>query len=98
MPPVFSYWQPPEACSALFCPAEKDKRKKEILYYEFGKIANGTSYEMIEGVQEEYKGENSSPEYSDVKSGRKLDYKSLDEIKNKYIGNARPIKVSDADL
>lgn len=69
-----------------------------IHYFEFGKIVNGTTYEMIEGVKEEYKDENSNPEYSDVKSERKLDYKSLDEIKSKYIGNAGPIKASDADL
>ena len=61
--------------------------------YEFGKISsNGISYELIEDINEEYKGD--VPEYRDAKTDTKLNYKSLDEIKTKYLSNAQELKIN----
>jgi hypothetical protein len=62
--------------------------------YEFGKISeNGTSYELLEKVEEEYIEDNEVPEYRDSATGRKLEYKSLDEVIDKYINNAEVVDV-----
>ncbi|MBQ9314377.1 MAG: hypothetical protein IJ220_05170 [Clostridia bacterium] len=61
-------------------------------YYEFGKIADdGISYELLESIEEEYTENGETPTYSDAKTGEALEYKSLDEINNKYIFNANKI-------
>lgn len=61
--------------------------------YEFGKISsNGISYELIENINEEYK--NDTPEYRDAKTNNILSYKSLDEIKTKYLSNSQELKIN----
>ena len=67
-------------------------------YYEFGKISNGTTYEIIEDIEEEYKEENPVPEYKDTKTGAMLNYTSLQEIQNKYIENLNPVVISYKEL
>lgn len=67
-------------------------------YYEFGKISNGTTYEIIEDIEEEYKGENPVPDYKDTKTGAVLNYISLQEIQNKYIENLNPVVISYKEL
>lgn len=65
-------------------------------YYEFGKISNnGTSYEVIEKIEEEYTAENSNPTYKDYKTRKTLNYKNLDEIKDKYLSNSQIIKINN---
>ena len=62
--------------------------------YEFGKMdENGTGYELIEKIEEEYTEESEVPEYTDVVTGEKLAYKSLDEIFDKYISDAKIVNV-----
>lgn len=62
-------------------------------YYEYGKISSdGTTYEMLESVEEEYIEENEPPVYKDYTTGNVLNYKSLDEIQDKYL-----LKSSESD-
>ena len=62
--------------------------------YEFGKISeNGTSYELLEKVEEEYKEDSEIPEYRDPATEEKLEYKSFDEVTDKYISNAKEVKI-----
>lgn len=62
--------------------------------YEFGKISEeGTSYKLLEKVEEEYLEDSEVPEYRNSATGRKLDYKSLDEVTDKYILNAKVVEV-----
>ena len=61
-------------------------------YYEFGKIGiDGKSYQVLETIQEEYVDGNEAPTYTDSGTGAKLEYQSLDEIMNKYVGNAEVV-------
>lgn len=65
-------------------------------YYEFGKISDdGISYEPIEEIEEEYKGENVNPTYRDFNTRKKLNYKDIDEIMEKYISDSKEIKIKD---
>ena len=68
-------------------------------FYEFGKISkNGTELEVLENIEEEYKDGKNTPEYKDYETRKSLNYKNLDEIKDKYLSNSNPIKTSDADI
>lgn len=61
-------------------------------FYSYGKIGNdGYSYNEIEYIEEEYKYESTKPEYSNARTGARLSYTSLDEIQNKYLGNAKEV-------
>ena len=63
-------------------------------YYEFGKMAaNGVSYELLESIEEEYIYENEAPVYRDAKTGTTLEYKSLDEIMDKYVSGAKIVEL-----
>lgn len=54
-------------------------------YYEFGKIAtDGISYELLEAIEEEYLEGSETPVYRNSETNQELEYKSLDEIMNKY--------------
>lgn len=62
--------------------------------YEFGKISeDGISYKLLEKVEEEYMEDSETPEYRNTATGRKLDYKSLDEVTDKYILNAKVVEI-----
>lgn len=61
-------------------------------FYSYGTIGNdGYSYNELEYIEEEYKNESTKPEYSDVRTGARLSYKSLDDIQNKYLRNAKEL-------
>lgn len=63
-----------------------------IHYYEYGKISEGTtSYEELEAVIEEYVDGSEIPIYKKYDTEEVLDYKSLTEINDKYISNAKVI-------
>ena len=65
-------------------------------YYEFGKIADdGISFESIEEIEEEYKGENTNSIYRNFNTRKKLEYKDIDEIMNKYVSDSKEIKIKD---
>ena len=64
--------------------------------YEFGKIGqDGYSYYEIEDITEEYFGEDSAPVYTDSKTNKELKYKSINEIKDKYLKNAKELELGD---
>ncbi len=64
--------------------------------YRFGEISeNGYSFEELENIEEEYTQENSNPVYRDYKANKVLNYRSLDEIKTKYLKNSNAIKFID---
>lgn len=64
--------------------------------FEFGKISqDGTSYQLLENIEEEYKDENSNPEYRDGKTNQTLNYKNLDEIKSKYLSDSEVVTITD---
>ena len=52
---------------------------------------DGTTYELLEAVEEEYVEGKETPVYRNAKTGEELSYTSLDEVMNKYIANARKI-------
>ena len=61
-------------------------------YYEYGKIsADGITYKLLENVDEEYTEDSEIPVYKDPETGKKLSYKSLDEVEEKYIYGAKQI-------
>lgn len=63
-------------------------------YYEFGKIgADGATYEKLESVLEEYTEGAETPVYKDAKTEEVLGYKSLDELMNKYVANAKKVEL-----
>ncbi len=63
-------------------------------YYEIGKITgDGHGYDVLERIEEEYKSENEAPEYRNAESGATLEYKSLDDIMNKYVANANKVEL-----
>ena len=65
-------------------------------YYRFGKItADGSSFETIEDIEEEYIQENSNPVYRDYKANKVLNYKNLNEIKDKYLSNSKVVEFSN---
>lgn len=65
-----------------------------LTVYEYGKMdEKGTSYELLEKIEEEYTEESEKPEYTDLVTGEKLAYKSLDEIFEKYTSNAKEVSV-----
>ena len=62
-------------------------------YYEFGKIAtNGTSYELLEDIEEEFMSENEAPVYRDTNTREILEYTSIDEAMTKYVANAKALE------
>lgn len=62
-------------------------------YYEYGRISEDTiSYEVLESVIEEYVDGNEIPIYKKYDTEEVLDYKSLTEIDEKYISDAKPIE------
>ena len=62
-------------------------------YYEFGKIAsNGTSYELLESIEEEYIENNEVPIYRNYETGETLEYKDIAEIMDKYVSNATVVE------
>ena len=63
-------------------------------YYEFGKIVDGTSYEMLEAVDEEYR-ESGEISYKDAVTKEELNYNSANEMFDKYIPNSKPIDNSN---
>lgn len=66
---------------------------------EFGKIgANGYSYEQLEWVEEEYKDENTKPVYTDLNTNKVLDYKSWEEMADKYLKNANKVSFENIEI
>lgn len=66
-------------------------------YYEFGKIgSDGKSYQQMEYIQEEYTEGNETPTYTNAETGEVLEYQSLEEIMNQYIGGAKKYPFGDA--
>lgn len=63
--------------------------------YEFGKIVDDVKYEVIEKIEEEYTENSEVPTYKDLTTSKELKYKSLDEIMNKYILDAKKFEVSN---
>ena len=64
-------------------------------YYEFGKISkDGTFYNSLEVVNEEYKTESNSAEYTDANTGKILNYTNANELKNKYLLNSEIVEIS----
>lgn len=64
-------------------------------YYEFGKMAsNGISYERLEAIEEEYVEGSESPIYRDCETEETLNYKGLDEIITRYLGEATDISAN----
>ena len=60
--------------------------------FEFGKIsADGLGYELVEKIYEEYTEGKDIPDYKDPDTGAILEYKSTDEIMNKYVSNAESV-------
>jgi len=65
-------------------------------YYEFGKISEeDSSYKLLEKIEEEYEMENEAPTYRDATSGKVLDYKSYDEIVDKYILDSEKVEFTN---
>jgi len=63
-------------------------------YYEFGKMtADGLGYESLEKIEEEYVEGKDTPVYRNAESGDTLSYTSIDEIYNKYVGEAKLISL-----
>lgn len=63
---------------------------------EFGKIgANGYSYEQLEWVEEEINEEGTSAKYTELNTKKVLDYKSWDEMTDKYLKNAKKVKFTE---
>ena len=62
-------------------------------YYEYGRISQDTiSYEVLESVVEEYVDGNEIPEYRKYDTEEVLDYKSLTEISEQYVSDAKVIE------
>ena len=62
-------------------------------YYSFGKIAtDGSSFELIEEIEEEYVMDSDIPVYRDYTTNKVLNYKSFDEIWNKYMNNSNKVE------
>ena len=65
-------------------------------YFEFGKISdNGTSYDKLEAIDEEYESGSDTPTYKDPNTGKALKYKSMDEITDKYLSNATEVEFTN---
>ena len=65
-------------------------------YYEFGKISkDDASYELLEKIEEEYEMENEHPVYRDVETSKELNYKSYDEIVDKYLSGAEKVELEN---
>ncbi len=68
----------------------------ELHYYNFGKISkDGSSFKSIENIIEEYTQGNKNPVYRDYDSNKVLNYKNLDEIKDKYISNSKAVEFNN---
>lgn len=62
-------------------------------YYEFGKITKDSTYEALEKIEEEYEEGKDIPVYRDAETSKVLNYKSFDEITEKYLDNANEVKL-----
>ena len=61
-------------------------------YYEFGRISKeDASYELLEKIEEEYESEDEPPVYRDADTSKELNYKSYDEIAEKYLPKAEKV-------
>lgn len=65
-------------------------------YFEFGKITqDGVGYNALEKIEEEYFEGVEFPDYRNSDTGTKLEYKSYDEIMEKYVSGSQIVEIKE---